>query len=74
MPVWLVQIEMPRKFVDDAHDALLQIEDDEIDVEDITAAYDEDLGGEEDSKEQDVSAENDAREAEFDEFAPEEEV
>ena len=73
-PVWLVQIEMPRKFVDDAHDALLQFEDDEIDMDDINAAYDEDLGAEEESKEQDVSAETDAREAEFDEFAPEEEV
>jgi hypothetical protein len=73
-PVWLVQIEMPRKFVDEAHDALLQFEDDEIDMDDINAAYDEDLGGEEDSKEQEVSAENDAREAEFDEFADEEEV
>ena len=73
-PVWLVQIEMPRKFVDDAHDALLQFEDDEIDMDDINAAYDEDLDGDEESKEQDVSAETDAREAEFDEFAPEGEV
>jgi hypothetical protein len=64
-PVWLVTIEMPRKFVDEANDALLQFEDGEIDVEDINAAYDEDLGGEEESKEQDVSAENDAREADF---------
>jgi len=70
-PVWLVQIEMPRKFVDDAHDALLQFEDDEIDIDDINAAYDEELGNGEDSKEQDVSAEDDAREADF---APEEEV
>jgi hypothetical protein len=64
-PVWLVTIEMPRKFVDEANDALLQFEDGEIDVEDINAAYDEDLGGEEESKEQDVSAETDAREADF---------
>lgn len=71
-PVWLVKIEMPRKFVDDAHDALLQFEDDEIDMEDINAAYDEELGNGEDSKEQDVSAEDDAREADF--VEPEEEV
>lgn len=64
-PVWLVQIEMPRKFVDEAHDAFLQFEDGEIDMEDINAAYDEDLGGEDESKEQDISAENDAREADF---------
>lgn len=71
-PVWIVKIEMPRKFVDDAHDALLQFEDDEIDMDDINAAYDEELGNGEDSKEQDVSAEDDAREADFAE--PEEEV
>ena len=64
-PVWLVQIEMPRKFVDDAHDALLQFEDGEIDMDDINAAYDEELGDGEESKEQDISAENDAREADF---------
>jgi len=65
-PVWLVTIEMPRKFVDEAQDAMLEFEDGAIDVEDITAAYDEDLGDEETSKEQeDVNAEADAREAEF---------
>ena len=71
-PVWLVQIEMPRKFVDEAHDAFLQLEDGEIDMDDINAAYDEDLGGEDESKEQDISAENDAREADF--IEPEGEV
>lgn len=65
-PVWLVTIEMPRKFVDEAQDAMLEFEDGQIDVEDITAAYDEDLGDEEISKEQeDIDAEGDAREAEF---------
>ena len=65
-PVWLVTIEMPRKFVDEAQDAMLEFEDGAIDVDDITAAYDEDLGDENESKEQeDISAEGDAREAEF---------
>lgn len=64
-PVWLVQIKMPRKFVDEAHDALLQFEDGEIDMDDINSAYDEELGNKGDSKEQNVDAENDAREEDF---------
>lgn len=73
-PVWLVTIEMPRKFVDEAQDAMLEFEDGEIDIEDINQAYDEDLSSEETTKEQDVSAADDAREAEFQEpGAPEEE-
>ncbi|MEE8233907.1 MAG: hypothetical protein V3R41_04425 [Gammaproteobacteria bacterium] len=64
--VWLVTIEMPRKFVDEAQEAMLEFEDGAIDVDDISAAYDEDLGDEEISKEQnDINAEDDAREAEF---------
>jgi len=68
---------MPRKFVDEAQDAMLEFEDGAIDVDDITQAYDEDLSDDETAKEQDVGAEGDAREAEFDEFeepAPEGEV
>lgn len=74
LPVWLVTIEMPRKFVDEAQEGTLQIGDIEVDVEDIQAAYDENL---EDAgtREVDVGAEADTREAEFgDEFGAEEEV
>ena len=75
-PVWLVTIEMPRKFVDEAQEAMLQLEDDEINVDDINAAWDENLDNEDANKEAEVSAEEDAREEEsFDEFEqPEEEV
>lgn len=66
-PVWLVTIEMPRKFVDEAQDALLQLEDDEINIDDINAAWDENMDADDAAKEQEVSAEEDARE---DEFAP----
>jgi len=75
-PVWLVTIEMPRKFVDEAQDAMLEFEDGAIDIDDINQAYDEELGDAESTKEQDVNAEDDAREAEFQEPvepAPEEE-
>ena len=65
---------MPRKFVDDAQDAMLEFEDGAIDVEDINQAYDEELGNENGSKEQDVNAEDDAREAEFDAPAEEEQI
>ena len=64
-PVWLVTIKMPRKFVDEAQEALLQLEDDEINIDDINAAWDENLGIEDAAKEQEISAEEDAREAEF---------
>ena len=73
--VWLVTIEMPRKFVDEAQDAMLEFEDGAIDVEDINDAYDEELGDDNITKEQDdINAEGDAREAEFEEPAPEEEM
>lgn len=64
-PVWLVTIEMPRRFVDEAQEGILRIGDVEIDLEDINAAWDEQL---EDAgaKKIDVSAEADAREADFD--------
>lgn len=63
-PVWLVVIEMPRKFVDEAQDALLGFEDNEnIDIDDINAAWDEGLDNESASKEEDVDADEDAREA-----------
>lgn len=74
-PVWLVTIEMPRKFVDEAQEAMLQLEDDEINVDDINAAWDDNLDSEDANKEAEVSAEEDAREEEFDEFEqPAEEV
>ena len=74
-PVWLVTIEMPRKFVDEAQEAMLQLEDDEINVDDINQAWDEDLDGEDASKENEVAPEGDAREDEFAaEPAPEEQV
>lgn len=63
-PVWLVTIKMPRKFVDEAQEAMLQLEDDEINMDDINAAWDENLDFDDASKEQEVSAEEDAREAE----------
>jgi len=63
-PVWLVTIKMPRKFVDEAQEAMLQLEDDEIDMDDINAAWDENLDFDDAAKEQEVSAEEDAREME----------
>lgn len=64
-PVWLVTIEMPRKFVDEAQDAMLEFEDGEVDIEDINQAWDENLDDESTSEEQNVGAETDAREDEF---------
>ena len=64
-PVWLVTIQMPRKFVDEAQEAMLQLEDDEINIDDINDAWDENLDVDDASKEQEVQAEEDAREDEF---------
>jgi len=71
-PVWLVTIEMPRKFVDEAQDAMLEFEDGSVDVEDIAQAYDESLDTDETSKEQEVNVADDAREADFEEPGGEE--
>lgn len=61
--VWLVTIKMPRKFVDESQEGTLRIGDAELDVEDITAAWDEELdhAG---TEETNVSAETDPREQE----------
>lgn len=48
VPVWLVTIEMPRKFIDEAYDGILEFEDEEVDIEDITAAWDDEITGGED--------------------------
>jgi len=59
--VWLVTIKMPRKFVDESQEGALRIGDNEIDVDDVMAAWDEDLehAG---TEEADVAAEVDTRE------------
>jgi hypothetical protein len=62
IPVWLVTIHMPRKFVDDAYDGVLEFEDEEVDIEDINAAWDENLDSEDASKEQEVQDVEDPRE------------
>lgn len=43
IPVWLVTIEMPRRFVDESHEGMLEIGGQEIDIEDIHAAWDNEV-------------------------------
>jgi hypothetical protein len=62
IPVWLVTIHMPRKFVDDAYDGVLEFEDEEVDIEDINAAWDENLDSEDANKEHEVDDVADPRE------------
>lgn len=52
IPVWLVVIEMPRKFIDDAYDGILELENEEVDIEDINAAWDEEMTGDTPSDEE----------------------
>lgn len=64
-PVWLITIKMPRKFVDEAQEGMLEFEDGQVDIDDINQAWDENLDDDNASKEQEVNAETDAREEEF---------
>lgn len=43
VPVWIVRIKVPRKFIDEVDLEDLQIYDDEVDIEDITDAKDKGL-------------------------------
>lgn len=61
IPVWLITIKMPRKFVDESQEGILRVGEEDLDVEDVTAAWDEELdhAG---TKEEDVNAMDDTRE------------
>jgi len=74
--VWLITIKMPRKFVDESQEGALRMGDNEIDVDDVMAAWDEDLehAG---TEEADVDVTADTREPgglDAMQAAPEEEV
>ena len=43
MPVWLVKIQMPRHFVNEFNADNITINGEEIDLADVTDAYDEKL-------------------------------
>ena len=60
-PVWLVTIDMPRRFVDDTYDGIIEVGDEEVDVEDINAAWDENLDQEFIDGDEDVDASEEAR-------------
>jgi len=44
IPVWLVKIEMPRHFIDSQATEIVRINDQDIDVDAVIDAYDENLG------------------------------
>lgn len=43
VPVWIVKISMPRHFVDEFDSEKIKINGEEIDMSEVTAAYDENL-------------------------------
>jgi len=49
-PVWLVKITMPRHFVDEVQTDKIDINGKQIDMEDVTNAYDENLNDDEAAK------------------------
>lgn len=42
-PVWLVEIEMPKSLMNDIRTGSIEMEDQNIDLEDLDSAYEEDL-------------------------------
>lgn len=61
VPVWVVTISMPRRFVDDSHEGVFEISGEEIDVDDIYSAWE----GEEFEDDLDSGATSDARNEEW---------
>lgn len=43
LPVWVVTISMPRRFVDDSHEGVFQVSGEEIDISDLQAAWDDEV-------------------------------
>lgn len=43
LPIWLVTISMPRRFVDDSYEGTFEISGEEIDISDIQAAWDDEV-------------------------------
>ena len=54
--VWLVQITMPKALMSDIRTGSVELEDEEIDLEDLDSAYEQDL--DQDSYQNDEQAEN----------------
>lgn len=54
-PVWLVEIEMPKSLMMDIRQGSVELEDQEIDLADLDAAYEEDLDQQE-YKDEDASS------------------
>lgn len=46
-PVWLVEISMPKNLISDIRTGSIEMEDEEIDLEDLDQAYEQDLDQEE---------------------------
>jgi hypothetical protein len=53
-PIWLVNIKLPRKFIDELDDDDLELYDDEIEQDDISDARDENIEDDEAIKNQDA--------------------
>lgn len=52
-PIWLVTISMPRRFVDDSYEGVFEISGEEINIEDIQAAWDDEVTDVTDEEDQD---------------------
>lgn len=52
--VWLIDVWMPRKFVDEFSDEKIKIGDDEVDMSELNQAYDDGLDDETNIEQQDI--------------------
>jgi len=52
--IWLIDVYMPRKFVDEFDDGKVKVGDDEIDIEELNKAYDSGLDDESNVNQQEV--------------------
>ena len=50
VPIWIVEIRIPRRFIDELDDSDLELYADEVDVEDISDARDQGIDGSTDLK------------------------
>lgn len=64
-PVWLVEIVMPKALMNDIRTGSIELEDQEIDLEDLDSAYEEDLDQEQYQSNQDQQPQGQIPNAQF---------
>lgn len=67
--VWLVEVQIPRRFIDELDDSDLELYADEVDVDDVSDARDDDIDGGSDLKDnQERSTDEDEKNDDLEDF------